>query len=69
MDANDTLVRIVEIGRAIAISDDLVVTVTPHSKGKVKLAFDRAAGCGVALMSSRIGKGNRPGKPTIRRMD
>lgn len=65
----DAIVRIVEIGRAIAIADDLVVTVSPHSKGKVKLAFDRSAGCGVALMASRIGKTQRPGKPSIRRMD
>lgn len=63
------LVRIVEIGRPIAITDDLVVTVTQHSRGKVKIAFDRTPGCGVALMASRIGKNQRPGKPAIRRMD
>lgn len=63
------IVRIVELGRAIAIADDLVVTVSTHSKGRVRLAFDRTVGCGAALMASRIGKSQPPGKPRIRRMD
>lgn len=65
----DAIVRIVELGRPIAISDNMVLTLTPHSKGKVKASIDMKAGCGVALMASRIGKSQRPGRPPIRRMD
>lgn len=71
MDANtlDPIVRMVELGRPIAITDDLVVTVTNGSKGRMRVAVERTVGCGVALMASRIGKSKRPGKPVIRRMD
>ena len=65
----DPIVRIVELGRSIAISDNMVLTITPHSKGKVKASLDMKAGCGAALMQSRIGKSQRAGRPQIRRMD
>lgn len=65
----DAIVRIVTLGNSLAISDDMVVTITPHSRGKVEMKLDRTSGCGAALLASRLGKGERPGRPVIRRMD
>jgi hypothetical protein len=50
-------VRIVERGRPIAFSDDLVLLVDNYANGRLRVSLDATPGCGKALARQRQAEG------------
>jgi hypothetical protein len=65
-------VKIVEHDRAIALSDDLVLTISPVDRGSSRVELTIGGDVGRKLRVSRIGKASRRerlGYPKVRKKD
>ena len=59
-------VRIVEWGRAIPISDDLVLQIDDSHNGRVRVAVNTAPGCGKKLSQQRHDEQRGNGAASLR---